>query len=55
MSLTFDTAGHLLESIEGLLLKKPSNTDIQRFEQYSTFDHNNYIVKALPPHYCLGI
>jgi hypothetical protein len=43
----FDTTRNLLESIEELLLKKPSDANLKRFKRYSIFDRNNYIVKGI--------
>jgi len=43
----FDTKKHLLESIEEVLINKPTDINLQRFKNYSVFDRNNYLVKGL--------
>jgi len=43
----FNTTKHLLESIEELLLRKPSDPNVKKFNRYGTFDTNSYLVKGL--------
>jgi hypothetical protein len=44
---SFNTAKHLLESIEDLLLKKPTFPDLSRFKNHGAFDRSSYIVRGL--------
>ena len=43
----FNTTKHLLDSIEEILLKKPTLNGTRLNQRYSAFDRNNYLVKAL--------
>jgi len=43
----FNTTDQFLESIQELLLKKPSEGDLRNIKSYSPFDFNNFLVQGL--------